>query len=389
LDIEEIIKLIFKAASLRRWNDHISPIELVELDKQAHKMVIVYTIAKIQEENEEIDWVKLIEKFLFELFYRLELTDLKPQIFHEMVKERKDDLDKFVLDNIASTLANFNKRFFEKFENYIQTEEECIEDRIIASAHFLATDWEFNLIYPSNSMIYGIDKTKDSIEERIEEHYDLWGVKELLLNKKIYGFVDLCGQLRFQKRWSHIPRVPETSVLGHMLMVAVISYFLTINTLENPSKKRIYNNFFAGLFHDLPEVLTKDIISPIKKSVGGLNDLIGNYEEKMMEQEIEPLIPKWYNEMSFLTKDEFENKIVKNGKIIKNIPYEEMDSYNEDKFSPVDGEIVDFADKLSALREATASVKHGLKSDDLEEAIKNIKDELLLKNKFGVNIDKV
>ncbi|MEK6738147.1 MAG: hydrolase, partial [Planctomycetota bacterium] len=31
---------IFSAAYMQRWNDQIRPIELIELDKQAHKMVI-------------------------------------------------------------------------------------------------------------------------------------------------------------------------------------------------------------------------------------------------------------------------------------------------------------------------------------------------------------
>ena len=387
--MEEIINLLFKAANLRRWNDHIIPFELVELDKQAHKIMIAFIIAKIQEESEKVNWVKLIEKFLYDLFYRLELTDLKPQIFHEMVREKKEDLDSFVLHNVGSILCNFNEGFFENFKKYLEMEEESLEDKIIGSAHYLATKWEFNSIYHSNSFIYGIDKTKSSIEERIEKHYELEGVKQLLLNKKIYGFIDLCGQLRFQKRWAGVPRVPETSVLGHMLMVAAISYFLTINNIENPSDKRIYNNFFAGLFHDLPEVLTKDIISPIKRSVDGLEDLIGKYEDQMMEKEIKPLIPKWFNELSYFTQDEFSNKIHKNGEVIKNIPFENMSKYNEDKYSPLDGEIIDFADKLSALREATTSVEHGLKSDELIGAIETIKEELLAKNNFDVDIEKI
>ena len=36
---------IFDAANMQRWNDKIRPVELRELDKQAHKMVIAYLIA--------------------------------------------------------------------------------------------------------------------------------------------------------------------------------------------------------------------------------------------------------------------------------------------------------------------------------------------------------
>ncbi len=37
---------IFDAANMQRWNDKILPVELRELDKQAHKMVIAYLISK-------------------------------------------------------------------------------------------------------------------------------------------------------------------------------------------------------------------------------------------------------------------------------------------------------------------------------------------------------
>jgi putative hydrolases of HD superfamily len=87
------------------------------------------------------------------------------------------------------------------------------------------------------------------------------------LKKKTYNFIDMVGQLRFQKRWAHSPRVPETSVLGHMLIVAILSYLISLERRACP--QRASNNYFAGLFHDLPEVLTRDIISPIKRSVEG------------------------------------------------------------------------------------------------------------------------
>lgn len=351
-------------------------------------MVIIYIIAKIQEEEEDIDWVKLIEKFSFELFYRLELTDLKPQVFHAMVKDKKKELDEYVLDDLTPILSNFNENFLKKFEEYLCSDKNSIEDKIINAAHYLATDWEFKIIYHSNSFIYGIDKTKNTIERRVEKHFDLEGVKKLLLCKNYYGFIDLCGQLRFQKRWSQTPRVPETSVLGHMLMVAIITYFLTINYKENPSNKRIYNNFFGGLFHDLPEVLTKDIISPIKRSIEGLEDLIGNYEDESMKNDIKPLIPKWFKELSYLTKNEFDNKIFKDGKV-ESISYEDMDKYNTDEFCPVDGEIIKFADKLAALTESSVSIRYGLESEELRSGYKNLKEELSSMNRFKIDLDNI
>jgi putative hydrolase of HD superfamily len=69
-----------------------------------------------------------------------------------------------------------------------------------------------------------------------------------------------------------------------VLIVAAIIYLSVVNYIETPSNKRKHNNFFGGLFHDLPEVLTKDIISPLKRSVKGLDELIKEYETYQMEK---------------------------------------------------------------------------------------------------------
>jgi len=389
--MEEIIELFFKAANMQRWNDHIRPVELVELDKQAHKIIIAYVIAKTEEDDKEvkIDWIQLIEKFLFDFFYRVVLTDIKPQVFHKMMKEKKEDLNKFVLEKVGFKLFKFNRNFGKKFEAHINSDKDSTEDKIIRAAHYLATNWEFKIIYNAGPFIYRIEETKANIENQIEDHYDLLGVQKFLLGKKLHGFIDLCGQLRFQKRWSHTPRIPETSVLGHMLVVAAITYFFTINSVDKSCDKRIYNNFFGGLFHDLPEILTKDIISPIKQSVKGLDELIKKYEKDQMENKILPLIPKkWADELDYFTQDEFKNKIKKDNQTLS-ISFDEIERYNENKYSPIDGEVIEVADKLAAFTEALISISHGVRSKELEEASKSIKNDWSKKKVHNVNISNI
>ena len=43
-----LIERFYEAASIQRWNDHVRPFELTELDKQAHKMIISYVLAKFE-----------------------------------------------------------------------------------------------------------------------------------------------------------------------------------------------------------------------------------------------------------------------------------------------------------------------------------------------------
>lgn len=362
-----LIELLYEAANIQRWNDHIRPMDFSELDKQAHKMAIAYVLGGFEEQawGAGIDWLTLIEGGLFEFLHRLVLTDLKPPVFYELMRERGEELNKWVLEELKEVIEDIPGRFFEKFQQYLFDDNFCSkEKRVLRAAHYLATNWEFRIIYSMSANIYGIENTKDRIDDELEEHYDLLGVQKIALEKKTYNFIDLVGQLRFQQRWAHTPRLPKTSVLGHMLIVAMFSYFISLDLKACP--RRIYNNFFSALFHDLPEVLTRDIISPIKRSVEGLEKVILEYETRQIDEKLLPLLPPaWHKEFLYLLDSEFNNKILLDGKVKIVDTAEITEQYNMDKFSPIDGELVKSCDQLAAFTEAVLSIEHGLKTKQL------------------------
>jgi putative hydrolase of HD superfamily len=49
---------IFDAAYMQRWNDKVRPVELVELDKQAHKMIIAFFLGKFEESTSGFEWLE-------------------------------------------------------------------------------------------------------------------------------------------------------------------------------------------------------------------------------------------------------------------------------------------------------------------------------------------
>jgi putative hydrolase of HD superfamily len=216
-----------------------------------------------------------------------------------------------------------------------------------------------------------LDDTKTKIADEIEEHYHLAGVQKLELGKKTSHFMDMVGQLRFQQRWAQTPRIPETSVMGHMLIVAMLTYLCSVEL--GACDKRVVNNYFAGLFHDLPEVLTRDIVSPVKRSVEGLEELIKEIECRQVEEKLLPLLPaQWHNEIRYFTEDEFQNKICVNGRV-QLVESEEISrQYNEDIFSPIDGELVKACDNFAAYMEAYLSITHGIKSHTLTEGCRSL-----------------
>lgn len=367
---KELIELLFEAASIQRWNDHIRPHKgFTELDKQAHKMIYAYILAKFEasDRNATVDWRSLVEGGFFELLHRIVLTDIKPPIFHKLMAEKGDKLNSWVLERLSGCMEPVAGGFAGKFRAYLFDPGFApLEKKILRAAHYLATNWEFSIIYHLNANLYGLSETKAKIAGEIEEHYELAGVQKLQLGKKTSHFMDLVGQLRFQQRWAQTPRIPETSVMGHMLIVAMLSYLASVEL--GACDKRVSNNYFAGLFHDLPEVLTRDIVSPVKRSVEGLEELIKEIENRQVEEKLLPLLPAaWHKELRYFMEDEFANKICLDGRVRQVSPGEIGALYNENVYSPIDGELVKACDHFAAFMEAYLSMSHGIRSHYLHD----------------------
>lgn len=384
-----LIERVYECASIRRWNDQVRPVEFTELDKQAHKMIIAYVLGRFEEESgNRVDWIRLIEGGIFEMLHRVLLTDIKPPVFHKMMREKGPELNAWVLHNLEAEVAPVKGGFRERFEKHLTDPAYARrEKRLLRGAHFLATQWEFNILFKMCPFVYGIDRIKEDIEGQIEDHYDLVGVQKIALGRKTAGFVDLCGQLRFQRRWSQSPRIPETSVLGHMLIVAIFTY-LCLREL-GACERRIYNGFWAALFHDLPEVLTRDITSPVKAAVEGLERIIKEYEHSQMEERLMPLVPRdWHRELSYFVENEFENRAVEGGQVRYGLTIEELcTSYNHEDANAVDGEIIRCCDHLAAFIEASLSISHGITSKHLTEGVERLRrryhDRRVLNLDFG------
>lgn len=365
---KEMLELLFRPASMQRWNDHIRPhTGFSELDKQAHKMVFAYVLAKTEENDRgaAVDWQRLIEGGIFEFLQRSILTDLKPDVFHRLMDQKSNELNAWVIDQIHTSVASVNGEFLPKLKEYLFSSDYAkFEKRILRAAHYLATNWEFTIIDRMNAGFFGLEQTRQNIANEVEEFYDLAGVQKFVLGKKSRNFMDLVGQLRFQQRWAQSPRVPETSVLGHMLIVAILLYLFSVEI--GAARKRIYNNFFAGLFHDLPEVLTRDIVSPVKRSVAGLEELIKNIEQEQFGEKILPLLPRaWHQEMLYFLGDEFKSKARVNGQTVLCSSEMLSEKYSGDEFEPLDGALVRASDQLAAYIEASMSIDYGIKAPEM------------------------
>lgn len=369
----DLITHTFSAFSIERWNDHPRAGQLTEMDKQAHKAMIAWTLAhRCEASGMPIDWTVLIEGGLCEFFRRVTLTDLKPPVFHKLMADegRRRQLDEWVWKHIDRPLNLLNRDFANRCKKWFEAPPQR-ERRLLEAAHYLASRFEFQFVEPLSHPFGDTRSIHDQLDEQVRVYADLPGVTDALTpTGKTAQFISLIGQLRFQKRWAQTPRLPQTSVLGHLLMVAQLAYYLSLEI--GAGRTRRINNFYCGLWHDLPEVLTRDIISPVKRSVGGLEELIKELEIEAMEQDVYPLVsPTEADRLRYYTCDEFENRYRLQG-LVRTVDGDLGPGHDDELYDAVDGRLIEACDKFAAFVEAGESIRLGIAPPALVEGHRNL-----------------
>ncbi len=392
---KSLLQFIFSGASMRRWNDKLRPVELFEIDKQAHKMIVAFllwqqNIQNLSAEESRRMGLKIIEGGIFDYFYRLIITDIKPPVFYRIKANREHytQLSSWVLKELEPRILPLDDDFWKRLVDYHtrtpDTTQE-LSDRILAAAHLYASRWEFGLIAPLNSFDDETKEIKAAFNRQLIELSDVAGVPDLTSDSgtPLARMANVCGQLRFQIRWAQTPRVPATSVLGHMFIVAVCSYLFSLY-LQTGEQRRL-NNFYCGLFHDLAELLTRDIITPVKRSVDTLPELIHAYEnEELHSKLLDPLDDAGHHQIRerlsyYLGLDAgsefYDTCRDKNGKILRLNSFEELQKHDRNDLDPKDGRLIKACDVLAAFLEAYTSIHNGMASPILYESMARMRRE--------------
>lgn len=381
--IEKRVALhLFGGFSVKRWNDLLRPMELNEMDRRSFAMMIAYFLGKLEErEGHEVDWDSVIYSGVFDLLRKIALSDIKETVHRRIRLEHPQEyrrLNEWVAETVAPMLEPYGLR--ERFHHYITAPGEPdrtahrdappdpgeLAHLILEAARSYSSYREFQIIKGVNGHDPRVPSIESDLRRRMEPFLDLAGMRQLILELDLYRVVSVADRLRFQTRWSRTPRIPETAVLGHSLMVATFTLLLTEQ--RNPCPTRRFNNFFGGMFHDLPEAVTRDIVSPTKTATPGLPEVVKKIEDETVAEEIYPyMTAEVASEVRYFTEDEFHSRVCSGGEV-KDVGSEQIDaSWNEDRYRPIDGQIIRIADEFAAFLEAQQSIQLGVASQILLE----------------------
>jgi putative hydrolase of HD superfamily len=284
---------IFEGFSIQRWNDLIRPFDMVEMDKAAEKMVLAYIIGKYEEnKGKKIDWKWIIYASLFDLLRKIALCDIKAPIQQMLKRDYPNEymrLNEWVLNQYKSLITD--EDLFSQFTIYIGQnagsipipEELKLSVDVYNAALKYSTIRELEMISVVNEK-QRLSKIESELKSEIQPYLYLSGLQMLIMQQKPYEFLLKIEQLRFQIRWNQTPRVPQTSVLGHCFYVAIMTLLLGRESNLGMCENRVVNNYFSALFHDLPESVTRDIISPVKQATDELPSIVKKIEDEIVNR---------------------------------------------------------------------------------------------------------
>jgi putative hydrolase of HD superfamily len=366
---------IFEGFSIERWNDLVRPFEIIEMDKTAEKTVIAYMIGKFEEkQGNPVDWERIIYGTFFDLLRKIALCDIKAPVqrmIHDEYPEEFIKLNQWVVEQYRPLIAD--RSLMENLSSHIldKPDENDTTWRVLRAAHKYSTMRELEMLRMVNEpfRLVGIEK---GLNKDIESYLDLRGLQLLVSKQQPYQFLMEIERLRFQTRWNQTPRVPRTSVLGHSYFVAALTLLMGRDLGVCP--ERCYNNFFSGLFHDLPEAVTRDIISPVKQATDNLPQIVKEIEDQIVKRELLPLMDNSFrDEIMYFTNHEFENRICNASGQTEIVSFADLQAeYNSGTFKPVDGKLIRAADHIAAFVEADCSINYGITSNHLRDGRKNI-----------------
>lgn len=374
---KSLLERLNRACTTQRWTDHLRPLDLTVQGKHAHMMTIAWVLGRQQEDlRADMDlnafWVSVVEGGLFELLRKCVILDLKSQLFSRLRREAGTALNEYAFGILEPEMSTIPGGFFERFKAYFSADPLSVEGKlavdVLRAASCLATAWEFEVIESANAFMPDSAQARYNIEQDKRNHQFLPGFVSIDRRENDTArFVDMCGRLRFQERWSQTPIVPRRAVLDHELMVANLAYLVGVE--RQYADPRRVNDYFGGLFHDLLESLTRDIVSGLKNDFyqhPELADVLESYEKDEFD-DLRRLVPEgWHRDLEFFVWHEFEPR-----SRVDRAQAAVLGTCEEDGalWMCCDGDLVKDCDVFAAYGEAYFSLNYGTKSRDLKKAI--------------------
>lgn len=290
LESLQAVNEVFKRLNiLRRWTSVTTDDKYNELAKQALNCITAYMLASFTEGNGNIiNWERFPKIALYRAFQKVYVYfDTPEHIIDEICaigNINKDAFNKATMD-IIKELTN------DDFSEFLSEGLGTDEMEIYRAATKIATlvELEENSSLMKNSGEYRDKYTE--IQRSLEKFNHIPGVAEFSdPSGEFFKLLLKISKLRNQNRWAVQPYTVNCSVLGHLFDTGILAYFIGLEHF-NGDEKIAAKMFHMGIFHDLAEVWTSDVPSPIKDRISGFRAATEKYESMVLNKNLYSKVP--------------------------------------------------------------------------------------------------
>ncbi len=295
--VGNILRLMLtRGLSIIRWNNFPRVVDIKQMDNVGATLHTALFLAYLEEKQtkKKIDTLYLMKKIIFTSFADLILSDinsgtktyikkLDTKIFEELYLKAYE----YFLDSEASSILK------EDFKASMSEKNKKLEDSIFLAAKKYVWYIEASTNGRVFSEIYEVP-LDDIKKDLVLFSSQLRSIKELLDTPDYEKYLGHIYRLSFSMRWNQYQRSTPISVMSHKVIVAYASYVIGMVGNENGEENNIKEMLYRAIYHDVPEVITGDIITPTKKAIPGFIELLEEVEWAMMDDYLFWYIPEDY-----------------------------------------------------------------------------------------------
>ncbi len=234
-------------------------------------------------ETWDIDTLYLMKKIIFISFADLILSDINSGTKNYIKK-----LDEKIFDELYARAYEYfleseaPEYLKQDFKNTLTRKDKAKEDEIFLAAKKYVWLFEAQMNARAFPEIYEVPlgQMREEIHELAK---NLWSLQDLLQNANHEKYLAHIYRLSFSMRWNQYKRNTPISVMSHKVVVAYLSYIIGMTGNQAGEENDITDMMMRAIYHDVPEVITGDIITPTKKAVPGFVELLEEVEKTMMD----------------------------------------------------------------------------------------------------------
>ncbi|MEA1883019.1 MAG: YfbR-like 5'-deoxynucleotidase [Thermotogota bacterium] len=286
--LSRLIRMALSLFTINRWNT-TPHIELItEASNSGFSLHVALLLAYVS--GQQVDYEKLIKRIVLKDLPKAILSDISLQTKNYIKDTSLELWNKTFKSAMEEVLREVPEDWREDFKyKIVRAKDDSVEGLIIdfSDTYAAYSECEVNArVYPEY-----YKKPLQELREKLNSYKAHNFIAALLDRSEYKDYLLKVRTLINAVRWNQTNRNIKTTVAGHTFFVTFISTLLSyISETLNGTCKDSSELLLKSAYHDVPEAMTGDIISPTKRRIPGFEATITKVEEQMVEEFLLSLI---------------------------------------------------------------------------------------------------